>query len=85
MVTLPPNLHSVVNHDGAVILDIPRNAISTLNPTGAFIWHRLQRGMPVRAIVSELALRTGTDEATIAFDVDAFIEDLKARQLVLSF
>jgi Coenzyme PQQ synthesis protein D (PqqD) len=82
MITVAPQIRSVVDHDGAVILDIPRNTMTTLDSTGAYVWARLQRGMQVDAIVAELARDTGTDEATIAKDVEEFMEQLKAKHLV---
>jgi Coenzyme PQQ synthesis protein D (PqqD) len=82
MLTTTPHLRSVIDHDGAVILDIPRNTIITLNPTGAYIWQRLEQGMTIDAIVSELALETGADEKTIANDVSTFMDELKSKHLV---
>jgi hypothetical protein len=82
MVKIPRELRSIVDHDGAVILDIPRNAITALNPTGAYIWQRLARGVLIDAIVRELSQETGTDETAVAADVDAFMEELKSKHLV---
>jgi hypothetical protein len=77
-----PHLRSIVDHDGAVILDIPRNAMTTLNPTGAYIWQRLERGMQIDAIVADLARETSADPIVVARDVGEFIEQLKSKQLV---
>jgi len=82
MATVTSNVRSIVDHDGAVILDIPRNTMTTLDPTGAYVWERLQRGLQIDAIVAELARDTGADELLIAKDVEAFMEQLKARHLV---
>ena len=82
MVTTPVHLHSIIDHDGAVILDVPRNAITTLDATGAYIWERLQRGMQVDAIVAELARDTGADESVIAKDVDEFMQMLHSKHLL---
>jgi hypothetical protein len=38
MVSQAPNLKAIVNEDGAVILDIEHDLMSTLNPTGAYVW-----------------------------------------------
>jgi hypothetical protein len=54
----------VVDQDGAVILDIPRNAMTTLNSTGAYIWQRLNQGMSLDAIVAQLANDTDTSSVT---------------------
>jgi hypothetical protein len=61
MITVVPHIRSIVDHDGAVILDIPRNAMTTLDSTGAYVWERLQRGLQLGAIVAELAHDTGAE------------------------
>ncbi len=83
MLSLTPNLRSIVDHDGAVILDIPRHAMTTLDSTGAYVWERLTQGKQVTEIVEELARDTGADEALIARDVADFLEQLKAKHLVI--
>jgi hypothetical protein len=82
MFVMPSHLRSIVDHDGAVILDIPRNTMTTLNPTGAYIWQRLILGMDIDSIISELARETKTEETAVANDVSAFMEDLKSRYLI---
>lgn len=82
MVTVTAHVRSIVDHDGAVILDIPRNAMTTLDSTGAYVWNRLQRGLQVDAIVAELAHDTGADELVVATDVERFMEQLKSKHLV---
>jgi hypothetical protein len=82
MVSLAPNLKVVVNDDGAAILDIEHDCISTLNPTGAYVWQGLQRGDSVETTIANLARDTGGDPLLIAHDVRDFIEDLKRRQLL---
>jgi hypothetical protein len=76
------SLHTVVNLDGASILDIKCGMISTLNPTGAFVWQGLQRGETVSVIVTHLARETGEKAATVERDVHDFIESLKERHLL---
>ena len=82
MIRPVPHLKSIVDHDGAVILDVRRDAMSTLNATGAYVWQRLKAGMTIEAIASGLAFETGVDEATIASDVTSFIEELMSEHLV---
>ena len=79
---IPSQIRSVVDHDGAVILDIPGGTITTLDSIGAYVWERLQRGMQVDAIVRELVHDTGADESVVATDVEEFMEQLKSRHLV---
>jgi len=82
MVEIASHIRSIVNDDGAVILDIPRNAMTTLDCTGAYVWVHLQRGMQVDAIVAELARDTGADQSMVAKDVEAFTEQLRSKHLV---
>jgi len=35
MITVAPHIRSIVDHDGAVILDAPRNSMTTLDSPGA--------------------------------------------------
>jgi hypothetical protein len=82
MITVAPHIRSIVDHDGAVILDAPRNSMTTLDSAGGYIWERLQRGLQVDAIVAELARDTGEDELVVARDVEEFMEQLKSKHLV---
>jgi hypothetical protein len=84
MVTVTPNLRSIVDHDGAVILDISRNSMTTLDAVGAYVWDRLGKGLSVDAIVTELARDTGAEQEMVAKDVDEFMEQLKSRHLVFT-
>jgi hypothetical protein len=82
MINIAPHVRSIVDHDGAVILDMPRNAMTTVDSTGGYIWERLQRGLQVDAIVAELSRDTGADELMVARDVEEFMEQLKSRHLI---
>jgi hypothetical protein len=84
MITVTPNLRSIVDHDGAVILDISRNSMTALDTIGAYVWDRLGKGLSVDAIVAELARDTGADKDMVAKDVDEFMEQLKSRHLVFA-
>jgi hypothetical protein len=75
------HLKSIVDHDGAVILDIDHDAMLTLNPIGGYVWEKLQQGRLIEEIVRELATETGTDPTTVDRDVRAFVDDLKSRHL----
>lgn len=82
MIVTSTRLHTVVDADGAAILDVQGGLISTLNATGAFVWQRLERGETREAIVAELARETGEAHITVERDVCDFIEDLTARRLL---
>jgi hypothetical protein len=82
MMSPTPNLRSIVNDDGAVILDIERDSISTLNPTGAYVWQGLQRGESLETISANLARDTGEEFQLVERDVSGFVEDLKQKRLL---
>jgi len=82
MVSPAPNLKVVVNEDGAAILDIENDSISTLNLTGAYVWQGLQRGESIDTIIASLAHETGEEFALIERDVRAFVEDLNQKHLL---
>lgn len=81
MATLRPHLRSVVDHDGAVILDIEHDAMLTINSTGSYVWERLQQGKQIDEIIRELAGETGADPLTVDRDVHTFLDELKAKHL----
>ena len=83
MLMLTPNLSSVIDQDGAVILDVSHNSISTLDELGAYVWERLERGVSIGAIASEVASETGENPSTIAIDLADFIGQLKTSRLVV--
>ena len=81
MATMPSHLRSVVDHDGAVILDIKRDQFFSLNPVGAYIWERLLKGEGLDQIARELAEETGTEISIVMADVNDFVADLKSKLL----
>lgn len=81
MAARPDHLRSIVDHDGAVILDIKRDQFFSLNPMGAYIWARLVEGQRCDEIAETLARETGTDIAVVMSDVNDFLADLKSKHL----
>lgn len=82
MNTTAPHLRSIVDQDGAVILDVERDNMLTLNPTGAYIWERLQQGKLIDEIVQELAHDSGAELSVVDNDVHNFVEQLKSKHLL---
>lgn len=76
------NIRSVVNDDGAVLLDVDHDLILTLNSTGGYIWSRLQQGESIDAITRALARDTCTDLAVVERDIRDFLDLLKASKLL---
>lgn len=77
-----PHLRSIVDADGAVILDLERNSMLTLNSTGGYIWGKLLQGDTPEDIIRNLADETLTDVAIVERDVRNFLEQLKSRRII---
>ena len=77
-------LQTVVDQVGVAILDIDRGQVSKLNPTGAFVWQRLQRGETIEEVIANLACETGEEIHVIERDVREFVEVLKEQRLLRS-
>jgi hypothetical protein len=75
------SLRAVVTQDGAAILDIERNSLSTLNRTGSYVWQRLQREESIEAIIASLAGETGEETSVVERDVRAFVQELQEKHL----
>jgi len=76
------HLRTIMNHDGAAILNSTTGTILTLNTTGAFVWQALERGEDPVTIALELARETGKQVETVERDVRQFVQALKDRQLL---
>lgn len=76
------HVRTIVNHDGAAILNPETGTITALNSTGAFVWQALERGEDAARIARDLARETGTQTEAAERDVRQFIEDLRNRKLV---
>jgi Coenzyme PQQ synthesis protein D (PqqD) len=78
------HLQTIIDQDGAVILDIERGRITTLNITGAFVWQRINQGEVLDSIAAELARETGEDPLTVERDVREFVDSLRQSRLLPS-
>lgn len=76
------NLRAIVDDNGAAILDIERDAISSLNPTGAYVWQGLDRGETLERIIANLARDTGEDELLVDRDVREFVRTIAEKHLL---
>jgi hypothetical protein len=84
MPVIKSELRSLVTAEGAMILDIAADEMTTLNATGGYVWARLREGKTIEEIVADLANDTGQEAAAIARDVHEFVEQLVERHLVSS-
>lgn len=72
----------IADQDGAAVLDIERGTITTLNPTGAFVWRHLADGESMEAIIHGLAKETGEPIAIVEPDVQRFVELLESQDML---
>ncbi|WP_263408857.1 PqqD family protein [Terriglobus tenax] len=82
MATDKASLRTIVNEDGAAVLDTERGVISTFNVTGGYVWQALERGESEESIVANLARETGESSEVVGRDVREFIASLKTQQLL---
>jgi len=82
MTMVSPHVRSIVDYDGAVIIDFERDSMVTLNSTGGYVWNKLRQGKLIAEIIVELASETGTDIATVDRDVRAFLDGLQSKHLL---
>jgi hypothetical protein len=82
MAHLRSHIRSIVDHDGAVILDAKNDVFYGANSTGAYIWSGLLRGESVDQIACALAADCGVDLQTVYSDIESFLADLKAKRLL---
>jgi hypothetical protein len=75
------HLRTIVNQDGAVILNSTAGTITMLNSTGAFVWQGLERGESADVIAQNLARDTGEEVAVIKNDLLGFIDSMKKAKL----
>jgi Coenzyme PQQ synthesis protein D (PqqD) len=82
MLSISPELRSLITPEGAVILNISADRMITINPTGAYIWARLQEGKTIDQIIESLAAETGHDLVLVANDVQEFLEQMAEKRLL---
>jgi hypothetical protein len=75
-------LPSIVDREGAVVLDVEHAAIVTLNSTGGYVWDRIQKDISIDDIVRDLSNDTGAIRADVDVDVRAFVKQLTAKGLL---
>ncbi len=83
MIALAPHIRTIADQDGAIILDIKRNANFGLDQATTFILTRIQNGSSIDEIVKELAETTGEAPSVVESDVLEFIADLRKNKIIL--
>jgi hypothetical protein len=68
--------------DQIVILDLDESTYLSVSGSGAAVWRLLAKGASIPAIAQELTQIYDVALADATRDVEAFIDDLKARRLL---
>lgn len=68
--------------DETVIMDLESGDFLAVGGTGLEIWRRIDGTRDTAAIAAELSAEYDADLAAVRSDVDRFVEELRAAQLV---
>jgi hypothetical protein len=82
MLRLSENLRTVIDKDGAVILDVVRGKIVRCNRTGAAILELVSRGHDQEQITIEFRRLYAISAASAEADVRAFLISLESQGLL---
>jgi hypothetical protein len=77
------HVRSVIDSDGAVILDLKHGRYFSLNGMGVAVWRRLEAGITPAAIEAEFAARYVTASG-IDRDVAVFVDSLCRAELIVA-
>ncbi len=80
---LAPELAWQVIDGEGVVIDLPRRRVLGLNPTGSFIWSRINSASE-EEIAAELAIAFDVEEAQARSDVRAFVARLRDRGFLVA-
>ncbi len=81
-IRIPNHVRSVIDPDGAVLLDLKQGKYYSLNGIGAEIWRNLEAGLSAPDIEDRLARLYDVPAEVLSGDVDGFIGDLRRKRLV---
>ena len=84
MMKISEHVRTTITQDGAVLMNIKGGSMLTLNPTGSIIWQRLSEGHAPAQIAAQLASEFGISQEQASADVNEFLEQLEAHQLIES-
>jgi len=75
-------LRTVMNADGAAILDTEAGQITTLNSTGAMVWQGLERGEDLNTIAATIVRETGAEIDAVKVDIRGFMDELRNERVL---
>jgi hypothetical protein len=79
-----PNVahHELGGDEGSVLLHLESGAYFGLNTTGSLIWQLLDQPMTVAELLAHLRSRLPEAPPELESDVQAFLDDLRRREIV---
>ena len=79
---IPSYVRSVIDAEGAVLLDIRGGRYFSLNGVAAEIWRQLEAGLTLRDIETHLCGLYDASSETLRCDLAAFVERLASAKLI---
>jgi hypothetical protein len=79
---IEPHVRSMIEGDGAVLLDLKAGRYYSLNGVGAKIWSRAEKGMTLSQIIEDLQATYQVPEDRLTADLAAFVRTMEERGLL---
>jgi coenzyme PQQ synthesis protein D (PqqD) len=77
-------VRTATNQDGAVLMDISRGQMFSINPVGWRIWQQLKDGHTPEDIAEAFVTDFGISREQALNDVSEFVQQLEEQQLFMS-
>jgi hypothetical protein len=81
-VRIEPHVRSMIDGDGAVLLDLKAGRYYSLNGVGARIWSRAEKGMTLAQILEDLQQAYQVPSEKLAADLTAFVRAMEEKGLL---
>lgn len=81
-VRIEPHVRSMIDGDGAVLLDLKAGRYYSLNGVGARIWSRAEKGMTLAQILEDLQQTYQVPSEKLAADLTAFVRAMEEKGLL---
>jgi coenzyme PQQ synthesis protein D (PqqD) len=81
-VRIEPHVRSLMDGDGAVLLDLKAGRYYSLNGVGARIWSKAEKGMTLSQILDDLQKTYQIPVEKLAADLTAFVSAMEEKGLL---
>ena len=79
---IEPHVRSMVDGDGAVLLDLKAGRYYSLNGVAARIWSRVEKGMTLSQIVADLQQTYQVPTEKLVLDLTTFVRTMEEKGLL---